>query len=160
MERFGWPVRDLIKKKKLLIIQPELYKYDVLLNEIENAIDKIKAKRLVIDSLTIIGMYFEDPYKVRRAVFEISRTFKRLGCTILAITEIAEGSESLSPFGVEEYVADGVIVLYYTKRDNSFLRAVAVRKMRFTDHSNKLHPLKIGSEGIIVFGTEEIFATI
>ncbi|MFH0868841.1 MAG: ATPase domain-containing protein, partial [archaeon] len=160
MERFGWPIRKLIKDKKLIIIRPELYKYDLFMTAIEDAMDKIDAKRLVVDSMSVIGLYFENPYKVRRAVFDLNRTIKRLGVTTMVITEIREGSQAISTYGVEEYVADGVIVLYYLRRENMFLRAVAIRKMRYTDHSNKIHPIKISDTGITVYGAEEIFASL
>ena len=160
MERFGWPIKKLIKEKKIIIIRPELYKYDLFMTSIEDAIDKIDAKRLVVDSMSVVGLYFENPYKVRRAVFDLNRTIKRLGVTTMVITEIKEGSQAISTYGVEEYVADGVIVLYYLRRENMFLRAVAIRKMRYTDHSNKIHPIKISDGGITVYGAEEIFASL
>ncbi len=156
MSEFGWPIRKLIQEKKLKVVRPELYKYDLFMTAVEDAIDEVHGKRLVIDSISVIGLYFEDPYKVRKAVFDLNRTIKRLNVTSLVITETKEGTEDISTFGVEEYVSDGVIVLYYIRKENMFLRAVTIRKMRYTNHSTKIHPIKITDTGIIVYSGSEI----
>ena len=67
---------------------------------------------------------------------------KRLGCTTIAIDE-TENESDLSAFHVEEFVVDGLIVMYYSKKDNHFERSVAVRKMRSTKHSSKIHQFDI-----------------
>ncbi len=161
MRFFGWPIDKLIDEGKILIIQPELYNFDALLTAIEDAIDRIQAKRLVIDSISIIGMYFEDQFKIRKSLLELGQLLKKLGCTTLAISEVGEGKIELSPYGVEEFVSDGVIVLYFVKRGNMFLRAVTVRKLRSTNHSVKIHPIEIKRPGgIIVYPSEEVFAEV
>jgi KaiC/GvpD/RAD55 family RecA-like ATPase len=161
MKLFGWPIDELVKKKRLLIIQPELYNFDALLTTIEDGVNRINAKRLVIDSASIIGMYFEDPYKVRKSLLQLGTMLKKLDCTTIAIDEIAEGKPTLSAFGVEEFVADGVIILYLIKRGNLFIRACVVRKMRNMNHSTKIHPMEIKSPGgIIVYPSQELFEEI
>ncbi len=161
MRFFGWPVDELISKNMLHIVQPELYNYEALLTAIEDAVDKVGAKRLVIDSISIIGMYFEEPFKIRKSVLDLSNMLKKLGCTTIAVSEIGEGQNELSPYGVEEYVADGVIILYYIKKGNMFLRAVAIRKMRSTKHSTKIHPIEIEKPGgVVVYPSEEVFTEV
>ncbi len=161
MRFFGWPVDRLIDEGKIIIIQPELYNFNALLTAIEDAIDKVQAKRLVIDSVSIIGMYFEDQFKIRKSLLELGQLLKKLGCTTLAISEVGEGKVELSPYGVEEFVSDGVIILYFIKKGNMFLRAVAVRKLRSTNHSTKIHPIEIKRPGgIIVYPSEEVFSEV
>ena len=161
MKLFGWPIEKLIHEKKILIIQPELYNFDSLLSVIEDSVEKIKAKRLVIDSASIIGLYFENPYKVRKSLLDLGQLFKRLGCTTLAIDEIKENETTLSAFGVEEFVADGVIVLYYMKRGNLYIRAMTIRKMRSTNHSQKVHPMEIRRPGgVLIYPFEEVFGEV
>ncbi len=161
MRFFGWPIDRLMDEGKIVVIQPELYNFDALLTAIEEAIDKIQAKRLVIDSISIIGMYFEEPFKIRKSLLDLGRMLKKLGCTTLAISEIGEGKIELSPYGIEEYVSDGVIVLYFIKKGNMFLRAVAIRKLRSTNHSTKIHPLEIKRPGgIVVYPAEEVFVEV
>lgn len=161
MEMFGWPVDDLINSKRIMIIQPELYNFDALLTTIEDSVDRIGAKRLVIDSISIIGMYFEDPYKVRKALLQLGTLLKKLKCTTIAIDEVREGEPSLSAYGVEEFVVDGVVMLYLIKRNNIYIRAVVVRKMRGMNHSTKLHPMEIRSPGgILIYPSQELFEEI
>jgi KaiC/GvpD/RAD55 family RecA-like ATPase len=161
MRFFGWPVDKLVEDGKLLIVQPELYNFDALLTAIEDAIDKVNAKRLVIDSISIIGMYFEKKFKIRKSLLEIAQLLKKMDCTCIAISEIGEGEVELSPFGIEEYIADAVIILYYAKKGSAFIRAMTIRKMRATKHSTKIHPIEIRrSEGIVVYPTEEVFSTV
>lgn len=161
MRFFGWPVDKLVEDGKLLIVQPELYNFDALMTAIEDAIDRINAKRLVIDSISIIGMYFEKKFKIRKSLLEIAQLLKKLDCTCIAISEIGEGEIELSPFGIEEYIADAVIILYYAKKGSSFIRAMTIRKMRTTRHSTKIHPIEIRrNEGIVVYPTEEVFSTV
>ncbi len=158
MKLLGWPVDELVKKKKLLILQPELYNFDALLTTIEDSVEKIKAKRLVIDSISIIGMYFADPYKVRKSLLGLGSLLKKVKCTTIAIDEIREGTPSLSSYGVEEFVADGVIVLYLIKRSNIYVRAILIRKMRGLDHSTKIHPMEIKlPKGMVIYPSQELF---
>jgi KaiC/GvpD/RAD55 family RecA-like ATPase len=158
MKLFGWPIDKLLKENKILMIQPELYNFEGLISVIEDSVEKIKAKRLVIDSASLIGLYFENPYKVRKSLLDLGDLFKRLDCTTIAIDEIKENENTLSAFGVEEFVADGVFVLYYMKRGNIYVRAFTIRKMRSTNHSQKVHPMEIRRPGgVVVYPFEEIF---
>lgn len=157
-EKFGFKTDDLIKGNALLFIKPELYDFDRLLQVIEERVNSIKAKRIVINSISHIGTYFKDPYKLREAMLELMKLFKRMGITAIAIGERPEHSTQLSPFGVEEFIADGVIVLHYARKENVFVRGLSIRKMRGTAHSSEVHSLLIKSpDGIIVYPSEEVF---
>lgn len=159
MKAFGWEIEKLEKEKKLLIVHPELYDFEKLIQQIENDIEHIKAKRLVIDSISIISMFFKDKFKVRKSLLTLERRLKKLQCTTMAISETREESKGLSMYGVEEFIVDGVIVLYLIKKENMYSRGILVRKMRGTNHSLKIHPIQIKRPGgIIVYPNEELFA--
>lgn len=158
MTLFGWPIKKLIEEKKLAITQPELYDFDKLVTHIEDFVSKLKAKRIVIDSSSLIGLYFKDAFKVRKAMVDLETMLKRLNCTAMVINEVKEGDAGLSTYGVEEFIADGVIVLYCQKKENLYTRAINIRKMRSTNHSMKIHPIHIKRPGgITVFASEEVF---
>lgn len=155
---FGWDLEKMEKENKLIVIKPELYKYNNLLTTIEDNVDKINTKRLVIDSLSILGSYFRDVFELRRNLLELNDILKKMGCTTFAVSEIEENSNKLSRFGVEEFSVDGIIVLHYIKKQNTFFRGISIRKMVNTSHSKKIHPMEIGNKGIEVFPNEEILA--
>ena len=88
-------------------------------------------------------------------IFNISFMLRKLECTTLMLSEILPMHEALSRFGVEEFVSDSVIVLYYLRKADQFSRHLTIWKMRGSQHSNKLHPYKITDKGIIVYNKEQ-----
>ncbi len=159
MRAFNWPLDEMKKKGLLHVVRPEMYDFNSLLAEIQETITKYKAKRLVIDSISLIGMYFKDEFKVRRSILELGRILKQAGCTTLATTEVKEGQKGVSLYGVEEFVADGVITMHFLQKENVFNRAIAIRKLRATNHSLRIHPMRIAKpDGIIVYPGEEVFS--
>jgi len=155
MDLFGWDVKGLIEKKKLMVIKPEIYKFDSIKRIIEDAIEKIGAKRLVVDSYSVMLTYFSDPYEVRNGLVQLDREIKKMDCTALVISDIKDNSEIFSTTGVEEFIVDGVIVLYLMKSErhpHETERALAVRKMRATHHSLRPYTFDIGREGIDLGG--------
>jgi len=158
MALFGWGLEELQKQKKLLILQPKMYNFDKLIESIQDAVYSIKAKRVVVDSVSILELYFEDKFKTRRSILDLAKTLKGMGVTTLAISEIDDREGGLSREGVEEFVADGVIILYLDKKENLMNRAIGIRKMRATNHSLKIHPVKIEpKKGMVVYPFEETF---
>lgn len=152
---FSWPIEELIKKKMLKFIRAELYDFDKLKIMIEDEVESMKAKRLVVDPTTIISLFFEKPFEVRRSILDLDRTVKKLGCTTLMICEVPEGTKGISVFGVEEFVADGIIIMHYLE-DGKFNRALSIRKMRATRHDIGVHPIEITKDGIVVYPSERI----
>ncbi len=155
MTLFGWGVDDLIAKKKLMVIKPEVYKFESIKQIISDAIDKIHAKRLVVDSYSVLLTYFSDPYEIRNGLVQLDREIKKMECTALVISDIKDNSEIFSTTGVEEFIVDGVIVLYLIKSHShpfEFERAISVRKMRATHHPLKTYPFQITKEGITIGG--------
>lgn len=148
---FSWPVDDLIKKKLLKFVRAEVYDFDKLRMVIEDEVDSICAKRLVIDPTTVLSLYFEKPLEIRRGILDLDRMLKKIGCTTLLTSEVAEGLSGISAFGVEEFTADGIIILYYLRRENVFVRALTIRKMRATKHDTGIHPIEITKDGVIIY---------
>ena len=86
MKLLGWPVDEYKAKGMLLVSQPELYDFDKLINHIEDNVRKMKAKRLVLDSVSIISLYFQDRFKVRRAILDLEKTLKKFYFTTISIS--------------------------------------------------------------------------
>jgi len=121
---------------------------------LESAIRAINAKRVVIDSISAIGIYIRDLAEIRRIIFNLSVLLHKLGCTTIFISEMPTDQNEISRFGVEEFIADNVIVLYYLRSKSLYMRAITVWKMRATSHSNKVFPFKITKKGIRIYPDE------
>lgn len=157
-ELFGWEITKLEKEKKFIIIKPPSQSFEQLMTQIQDAVRRTGAKRLAIDSTSLLALFAKEMLGVRQQTARFASLLKQLDCTIFATTEIEEGTKKLSSNQVEEYIADGVIVLHYIKEKNIFYRGINIRKMKYTDHSTKIHPMKITIEGIKVFPKQELFA--
>lgn len=151
-----WDTKEL--KKKITVVHPAIYKFESLIKLIEDAIDEKNAKRVVIDSVSVLSFYLSDAFEIRKGILELNKKLRKEGATILALSEIAEGSKTLSSNGVEEFVSDGVIVLHILQEGHSLTRGLSVRKMRGTKHSLKLMPMQITEKGIVAYPDQEVFA--
>jgi circadian clock protein KaiC len=90
------------------------------------------AKRLVIDSFSALAQSFKETREVRVLLHTIlSRITRFLGCTTLIIVESPYGEAKIG-FGIEEFVADGIIVLRRSRLDGRILRELEIFKMRGT----------------------------
>lgn len=156
---FEWGSKEYFDKRMVSVVKPDMHRFDTFKKTLEDEIYRLGAKRLVIDSFSLISAYFhEDAFDVRRSISDIGRMMRRLGCTCIIIEDILEGSPLLSYTGYKEFVVDGVVVLDIIKKDAStFARTLYIRKMGRTSHSLKLIPFEISREGVIVYPEAEVF---
>jgi KaiC/GvpD/RAD55 family RecA-like ATPase len=152
---FGWDFEPMEKKDKVIFVRYDPFHVEDIYELIETNIKKIDAKRVVIDSISALGLYVRDIPDIRRMVFNISLLLRKLGCTSILISETLPMKTSLSRFGVEEFVTDNVIVLYYNRTAAQFSRSLAIWKMRGSEHTNRIHPYTITGKGITVYSKEE-----
>lgn len=151
----GWDIDALEKSKKIAFVKYEPFKTRDVFEYIDSVVREIGAKRVVIDSITVLTMTsrVDDP---RAYIWSIGWNLKRIGCTTLFTCEVPpEKKNALSRDGYEEFMADGVVVLYYQRMGSSFTRNMAVWKMRGIDHDRKLHPYEISKTGINIYPEEE-----
>jgi len=98
----------------------------VIINEIIEAVDMVRAKRLVIDSFTALAQSFKDLDEVRMVTNRVlSRVIRRMGCTTILIEEVPYGEQRIG-FGVEEFIADGVLVLRTSEFEGYRLRELEI----------------------------------
>lgn len=149
VKTFGWNFDDLEKTGKFAFIKYDPYKIEDVFDILESNIRKIGATRVVIDSISALGLHVRDKTELRSMIYNLSLLLRRLQCTAIIISEIVHGTEPrISRYGVEEFVTDGVIVMYYERIDAVFNRAIQVWKLRGSKHSQKLHPYVIGKDGL------------
>jgi len=113
---------------------------------------------VALDSVTALQSAFVGkPESYRIYIEQLFRLFERVGATTFLITETEEAPVKFSPTGVEEFLADGVFVLYYFKTRDTRIRAIEVLKLRGTKHENSIVPFSITPLGIEVFPSERIY---
>lgn len=156
---FGWDFSPLEKAKRFSFIKYDPYHVEDVFDMLESAIRDTNAERVVVDSISALGLYVRDKAELRRMIFNLSILLKKLNCTSILVSEIVHGSSGLSRYGVEEFVSDSVIVLYYERMHGGFSRAVQVWKVRGSPHSEKLHPYKITGKGVVVYPEEAFIKT-
>jgi len=154
---FGWNLDELEKSGKFAFIRYDPFHIEDVFHILESTVREIKAQRVVVDSVSAIGLHIKDKTELRRMIFTLSLILRKLGCTAIIVSEMVPGEKGISRYGVEEFVSDSVIVLYYERLQSTFSRALQVWKVRGSSHSDKLHPYKIDSNGITVYPKEEAF---
>ena len=145
--------KKLEKENKLRFLRYDPYQLEDLLEVIENQIREVSAERIVVDSVSILGIFIKDAADLRRQLMQMNRVLKKNECTAIILSE-TEGT-GISRFGIEEFVSDGVILLHNALVNDEYRRGISVIKMRFTDHSKHIHPYKISSQGLIVFPNDK-----
>ena len=128
---------------------PETGKYDIegIFFRLDIAIAKVKAKRVVLDSLDTLFHNF-DPQILRLEFKRLISWLKDKKVTTIITGEIGEAF--LTRRGVQEYVADCVIIL-----DNRVVNQIATRRLRIVKyrgsiHGNNEYPFVIDEKGITV----------
>ena len=161
MLSLGWDIVGLEEQGKWAFVdaspQPEetmvagAYDLGALMARIEAAVTRIKARRVSLDSLGAIFTQFSDAAVVRRELFRISSALKRMKVTSLMTAERNNEYGEISRFGVEEFVADNVIILRNVLEDEKRRRTIETLKFRGTHHQKGEYPFTvIPGEGVIV----------
>jgi circadian clock protein KaiC len=112
-------------------------------------------KRVVIDSMTAIGIYYGEIEKLRGEMFSFVRFLKSQNVTTLLTSEALEGG-SLTRFGVEQFLADSFVVLGLEDIQGELRRTITIRKMRFSNHDTAKRPFHITKKGVEIFVNEKV----
>ena len=145
---FGWDIEKMERGGRVSLMKYDPYKFDDVMEVMENNLRETGAKRLVIDSISALGMYINNPPELRRVMLHIGLVMRNHGCLAVIISEMYHSS--LSRFGVEEFVCDGVIALDRQVSGDEYKRHISVLKLRSSDHSRLVHNYSITKDGIIV----------
>lgn len=177
MKDFGWDPDALEKKGLLKIRQADAFdistsveallakaKGELLieLDEIPGLIPEgFKPDRIVLDSLSALAAAFSNREETYRIYIEqLFRYFERKGVLSFLISETEQLPTKFSENGIEEFLADGVIVLYNIRRGTIRENAIEILKMRGTKHQKKIVAFQISGKGIEVYPEQEVFGGI
>ncbi len=150
-------IDDLVKSKKIEIVKPDKLDMVHVAEILEDRIVSNKVSRATIDSATMIRMAFEHEIEYRQTLFEFLSLLRNLDCTTITTVEASTSRKEDMRFDIEHFVMDGIINLYNLDRGEKRIRALEIYKMRGTDHSRDLVPLKVTPSGIKVYVGEKVF---
>ncbi len=160
----GFDLNALIARKLLLVdnVQVERYEFDEtgeynlnsLFLRLGDAIDTIKAKRVVLDTIEVLFTRLSNQAAVREYLHGLFRWLKRKGVTVVITGERGEGT--LTRFGLEEYVSDCVISIDHRVQDQVTTRRLRVVKYRGAIHGTNEYPFLIDKDGISIWPVTEI----
>ena len=157
IKRYGFEFEKYEKEGSFKFVYQNPFEVSDIASTVVNAINSINAKRVVLDPISLVGMYIKDPAVLRKRLFEIIRVLKKTGATTIVTSEILDNEigehvgGSLSRDGVSEFVADGVVVLSLFGIGEGISRSILIRKMRRTKHGTDIYPIEmITDKGIIL----------
>ncbi len=179
MAGFGWDLKSLEESEKISIIpysksllgdieasfdkgmnsdnperaqrMREMLTVDSLYRQIAECVQKIGAKRVVIDSMTIVTMMTENQIMGRMQITWLIDKLRGLGLTTLITLE-----EGISYWRDIPFLCDGTIYLMLKEKEGIFARGLVIEKMRGTDHDTGMRPLKMDSPGGMIVYPDEL----
>lgn len=139
---------ERMRVERRVIEESGAYDLEGLFVRLEQAIQEVKAKRVVLDTIEALFSGFSDASVVRAELCRLFDWLKQKGMSALVTAESGEGS--LTRYGIEEYVADCVLVLDHRVEDEMSIRRLRVLKYRGTLHGTNEYPFLIGESGVSV----------
>ncbi len=134
MLRFGLDFKKLEETGKIRVLDLVTVKeagMETVMEMIASETHSLGAERLVIDSFSALTCAFDAKINVRILIHILSKMIRQAGCTALLITEIPMGNVHIG-FGIEEFVADGILILKRVRIEDRLAREIEIVKLRGT----------------------------
>jgi circadian clock protein KaiC len=119
-------------------------------NKLDEMIDSIKAKRVLLDSVTLFESLVKDKDKLREEIYSLINYFKTKGITAVfthELPKIRSVELQISEFGIG-FLVDGIILLRHVEMGSELKKFITVLKMRGTNHDKSIREFDITSNGI------------
>ncbi|HDN79516.1 MAG: ATPase [Chloroflexi bacterium] len=149
---FGWDFKKFEEEGllKVFMTSPEVSRLDLenIDGIIEQAVEEMGAKRILIDSISHFERLTKDPNELRSIEYAFINSLKRLGLTSILTRESAVllGGET-DTYGLS-YVVDSYILLRYVEMESRIYKALLVLKLRGSDHAKDIRRFEITDQGI------------
>ncbi len=155
---FGYDLHQLQADGKLAIDHVHLdrdemletgrYDLEGLFIRLGAAVNSVGAKRVVLDTVEVLFASLQNQALIRFELLRLFRWLRERGLTAIVTGERGEGR--LTRFGLEEYVADCVLLLDHPVTEQISTRRLRVLKYRGSLHEMDEHPFLMGEGGISV----------
>jgi len=154
---FGWDIEQLEKEDKIVFVSQMIDHrsrgHQSPSETLAEVINRISAKRIVLDSVTLFKYLFHDELTRRANLLEFIKNLKESGCTTLIVAEQSESSIDIT-YTDEHFLADGVIQLFWSRHRDKHERCFRVVKMRGVKINPDIRPMEITDQGVVVYPTQ------
>ena len=145
--------RGLIATDHVYIARSEIeetgeYDLEGLFIRLGNAIDSIGAKRVVLDTIEALFSGLSNAAILRAELRRLFHWLKERGVTAIVTGE--SGDKTLTRYGLEEYVADCVILLDFRIEEQIATRRLRIVKYRGSSHGSDEYPFLIDDRGVSI----------
>lgn len=154
MRSFGWDLAKYEKEGKFAYLEytPEQVK-KVLIEGggvMDNLITKMKARRIVIDSITSFTLLYREELAKKEAALALFELIDKWGCTTLLTSQVSSAGNGKDISQTVDFEVDSIIILYHEKNKGMRTRGLEILKMRGTKIPNMTYDLKITNKGLII----------
>ena len=159
-KNFGWDLDELEEKGLVAVLRIDPAKIAKSIEQsmlekeggLKIALKRIELPfipdRVVVDSLSALSIAFEKEEIYRRYLRELFEALEASKAVSFVLSETEQNPKVYSRTGVEEFLADGVIVLYNMKKDGKRENALEILKLRSSRHRKGLIPYTFSKTGI------------
>jgi KaiC/GvpD/RAD55 family RecA-like ATPase len=153
MKEFGWDLEKYEKKGMFSFLKYSPEQVKKILTEgggiVESIIEKTKAKRIVVDSITSFALLYGDELTKKEASLALFELIEKWGCTgLMTSQDVSKDGIFLST--ALEFEVDGIILIYHARKKGFRVRAMEILKMRGTKIPEKTFKLEITDKGIVI----------
>jgi circadian clock protein KaiC len=148
LSRQGKITIDHIAVERSEILEAGDYDLEGLFIRLEHAINRIGAKRVVLDTIEVLFAGLNDQAILRSELRRLFHWLKDKGVTAIITGE--RGDSALTRHGLEEYVSDCVIVIDHRVLGQISTRRLRIMKYRGSAHGTNEYPFLIDENGISV----------
>jgi circadian clock protein KaiC len=149
---FGWRLKE--PAIELMYRSPVDVYIDEWVYELLDTVERVGARRVMIDSLSDLQLAAPDPIRFREYMYSLSQRLSRQGISLFMTSELPDLFRvgRLSEFGVS-HLSDNVVLLQYVRDSAVVRRALTVLKTRASHHQPEIREFTITPEGIVLGGT-------
>ncbi len=138
---------------EVLYLRPLDLSVDETMQEILDAVERVGAKRLVIDSLVGFEMALAPGFRTdfRESLYRMISALTGAGVTILSTVEVEDTFTAL-PFSnyTISFLTDDIIRMRYVEIDGQLRKIMMIIKMRGGNHSKDIREYVVTDKGVVV----------
>jgi circadian clock protein KaiC len=154
-ESLGLDSDDTIRTGQLevLYLRPLDLSVDEALLEIQAAVARVKAQRLVIDSLSGFELALAPTFRAdfRESLYRMVGTLTGAGVTVFMTAEVGMSFTDLSfSAGLISFLTDNIILQRYVEIEGDLRKVLAVVKMRGSEHDTALRTYRVSEHGLVL----------